>query len=211
MKQDLWPAAKAGDEAARAEIINAHRYLVPHTRRRALSKAPERFHDDLEAAGYVGLVKAVDSYDPAKGIGFKTWAILKIRGEMHEELRREDWAPRSVRDKEKQGLPARTWELISLDSIRDDTEGIQLLESITDPVEEPGLAVPRRLDQAVIQLLVRSLPRRERKVIELHYWEEEPFWQIGQRMGISNSRADQLHTSALMLLRCCLSHAQPSP
>ncbi|MFP3902694.1 MAG: sigma-70 family RNA polymerase sigma factor [Armatimonadota bacterium] len=53
--------------------------------------------EDLVSAGLIGLIKAVDRYDPTRGTKFRTYASTVIRGEVMESLRSEDWAPRSVR------------------------------------------------------------------------------------------------------------------
>ncbi|MFO7947407.1 MAG: FliA/WhiG family RNA polymerase sigma factor [Armatimonadota bacterium] len=53
--------------------------------------------EDLVSAGLIGLIKAVDRFDPTRGIKFRTYASTVIRGEVMESLRSEDWAPRSVR------------------------------------------------------------------------------------------------------------------
>jgi len=58
--------------------------------------------DDLVGAGVVGLVKAVDQFDPERGIKFETYAITLIRGAILEMLRGDDWVPRLVRDQQKQ-------------------------------------------------------------------------------------------------------------
>src|SRR5207253_4336738 len=56
---------------------------------------------DLISTGVVGLMDAIAKYDPTRGTTFKTYAEWRIRGAMLDELREWDWAPRSVREKER--------------------------------------------------------------------------------------------------------------
>jgi RNA polymerase sigma factor for flagellar operon FliA len=56
-------------------------------------------HDDLQSAGLVGLLQAVRNYDPGSGNSFETYARVRIRGAMLDELRRMDWVPRTVHEK----------------------------------------------------------------------------------------------------------------
>lgn len=57
--------------------------------------------DDLMSSGVIGLMDAIDKYDPARDNKFKTYAEFRIRGAILDELRSQDWVPRSVRDKSK--------------------------------------------------------------------------------------------------------------
>ena len=100
----LWKLFKQqGDQDARSQIIQRYAHLVSITAGRLFSPLPcgvER--DDLVGAGVVGLVKAVDQFDPGRGIKFETYAITLIRGAILEMLRGDDWVPRLVRDQQKQ-------------------------------------------------------------------------------------------------------------
>lgn len=57
--------------------------------------------DDLISAGVIGLMDAIDKYDPTRDNKFKTYAEFRVRGAILDELRSQDWVPRSVRDKAK--------------------------------------------------------------------------------------------------------------
>src|SRR4029079_4414270 len=56
-------------------------------------------HDDLNSAGLVGLLQAMRNYDPNSGNSFETYARVRIRGAMLDELRRIDWVPRTIHEK----------------------------------------------------------------------------------------------------------------
>lgn len=57
--------------------------------------------DDLISSGVIGLMDAIDKYDPTRDNKFKTYAEFRIRGAILDELRAQDWVPRSIRDKSK--------------------------------------------------------------------------------------------------------------
>src|SRR5215831_4552168 len=57
--------------------------------------------DDLISSGVIGLMDAIEKYDPTRDNKFKTYAEFRIRGAILDELRAQDWVPRSVRDKAK--------------------------------------------------------------------------------------------------------------
>ena len=58
-------------------------------------------HNDLLSAGIMGLLDAIEKFDPEKGVAFKSYAEFRIRGAMLDELRSMDWVPRSVRKNAK--------------------------------------------------------------------------------------------------------------
>ncbi|MCS7309819.1 MAG: FliA/WhiG family RNA polymerase sigma factor [Armatimonadota bacterium] len=91
-----------GDPQARNLIIERYAYLVKITAGRVVSSLPPTLdREDLVSAGIMGLIKAVDQFDPARQVKFETYAIALIRGAILELLRSEDWVPRSVRDRVK--------------------------------------------------------------------------------------------------------------
>ena len=59
-------------------------------------------YDDLVSYGIFGLIDAIDKFDYGKGIKFETYASLRIRGSILDQIRKMDWIPRSVRQKQKQ-------------------------------------------------------------------------------------------------------------
>ena len=88
---------------ARSQIIRRYAHLVSITAGRLFGPLPSGVErDDLVGAGVVGLVKAVDQFDPSRGIKFETYAITLVRGAILEMLRGDDWVPRLVRDQQKQ-------------------------------------------------------------------------------------------------------------
>lgn len=96
------------DRGARDSLIESYLFLVKGAARRAHARLAGRVTvDDLESAGTLGLMDAVDSFDPARGIAFETFSVHRIRGAMLDEVRALDWVPRSVRIAERKLLAGR--------------------------------------------------------------------------------------------------------
>lgn len=88
--------------SARESLILHYSYLVHITANRIISALPSHLEwDDLLSAGVMGLIKAVDQFDPSRKVKFETYAIALIRGAILEMLRVQDWVPRSIRDRQK--------------------------------------------------------------------------------------------------------------
>lgn len=90
------PARLETDE--RRRLIEEHIGLVRYIVGRVAIRLPDSVErEDLESAGIIGLIKAADRFERARGVKFATYASTLIRGEIMELLRSRDWAPRSVR------------------------------------------------------------------------------------------------------------------
>lgn len=99
---ELWERMQAGDPVARDTLLESHIGLVRHVALKlARTAGPGVDVDDLVSAGSVGLIQAVESYEPERGHAFSTFAVMRIRGAILDELRRWDPAPRSVRKKQR--------------------------------------------------------------------------------------------------------------
>jgi RNA polymerase sigma factor for flagellar operon FliA len=98
----LWARYRAsGDAAARTELLDRYVGLVYHVAHEVGARTPAVEVGELVSAGTLGLVKALDSFDCARGLAFSTYAVRRIRGAMLDDLRGRDWAPRSVRAKSR--------------------------------------------------------------------------------------------------------------
>lgn len=187
--------------------------------------------DDLIQAGSIGLLDAMSRYDLNVGATFGTFASQRIRGAMIDELRTRDWVPRSVRRnaraledaihqvEQSLGRPAKEREIaaqmgLSLDEyhrILNDTNGSQMLP--IDDVDEEHIdaSSSRHLtpfaelinDRNRVQLMgaIDALPARERLLLALCHHEKLNLREIGLVLGISESRACQLHSQAIARLR----------
>lgn len=91
------------DGLSKDEIVVKYASLVKYLAQKIAIRLPANIElDDLISAGVIGLMDAVDKYDCTRDNKFKTYAEFRIRGAMLDELRSQDWVPRSVREKAKQ-------------------------------------------------------------------------------------------------------------
>ena len=90
------------DPAVKDRIILEFTPLIKYIAQKIAVKLPANVElDDLVSSGVIGLIDAIEKYDPTRDNTFKTYAEFRIRGAMLDELRSQDWVPRSVRDKVK--------------------------------------------------------------------------------------------------------------
>ena len=98
----LWARYRsAGDADARDQLLARHLGLVHHVAREVSRRIPSIEIGELVSAGALGLMKALDSFDLARGLAFSTYAVLRIRGAILDDLRSRDSTPRSVRMKRR--------------------------------------------------------------------------------------------------------------
>ncbi len=95
----LWRAwAEAGDARARDRLVLSYAPMVRYLATRKVRELPNHTElDDLISCGLLALIEAVDRFDPVKGATFEQYAWTRVSGAIVDELRRQDWAPRSVR------------------------------------------------------------------------------------------------------------------
>jgi len=217
------------------ELVVTHEPLVKRIAFHLMSRLPASVQvDDLIQAGMIGLIEASRKFDPEQGASFETYAGIRIRGAMLDEIRRTDWTPRSVHRKAREvaeavrkienekGRDARDVEVaeamgLGLDEyhkILQDATGCRIF-SFEDPgsVGEDGLAQSHRQPNQPLENLqncdfkhglagaIKGLPERERLVMALYYDEELNLREIGEILGVSESRVCQIHGQALIRLR----------
>ena len=98
-EQDLWVAFKEhGDDDAREELIVKHMRIVKYVAGRMAIHVPSSVElNDLIGWGVLGLMDAVEKFDHLQNIKFTTYATIRIRGAIIDQIRTLDWAPRSLR------------------------------------------------------------------------------------------------------------------
>ena len=103
-EDDLWEEfKKTRSPALRDKFIRQYMPLVKYVAGKVAVGLPASVEfDDLVGYGQFGLLDAINKYDPAKGVKFKTYAVTRIRGAIFDELRQIDWVPRSVRQKSRE-------------------------------------------------------------------------------------------------------------
>ena len=216
------------------QLVKDYSSLVKRIAFHLRSRLPDSVQlDDLLQAGMIGLFDAAKNYDGSKGAGFETFAGIRIRGAMLDEMRKGDWIPRSVhRNNRKISEAIRNVENrkcgdatdqeiaeemnVSMDeyySLTKDIAGSRLF-SFDDLLNESGdlddtehHEIGPQDDiqkQALIESLssaIETLPEREQLVLALYYDEELNLKEIGQVLGVSESRVSQIHTQAALRLR----------
>jgi RNA polymerase sigma factor for flagellar operon FliA len=196
---------------------------------------------DLISYGLVGLINAIERFEPEREIKFETYAVTRIKGAIIDELRSLDWVPRSVRARardieransklehrlqraptdeemaaelqmtveEFQGalLEISTSTIVALDepwAVSDSSgDEVSLLDTIRDPnAPDPTQAVDASELKDRIADAIARLPEREKLVIALYYYENLTLREIGEVLGVTESRVSQLHTKAVLRLR----------
>lgn len=102
-----YDTARAGNLDDREEMIREHCELVRRIAYHLIAKLPANTEvEDLIQSGMMGLLEAARNYDPSRGASFATFAGIRIRGAMIDEVRRHDWTPRSVHQKHRQVMKA---------------------------------------------------------------------------------------------------------
>jgi len=229
-------AAKvAVDYKASNNLVVENEQLVKRIAFHLMSRLPASVQaDDLIQAGMIGLIEASRKFDPEQGASFETYAGIRIRGAMLDEIRRTDWTPRSVHRKARdvaeavrkieneKGRDARDvevaaamgLELEECHKILQDATGCRIF-SFEDPgsfgedgfsqnTEQPNQPLENLQHSDFKQGLataIKGLPERERLVMALYYDEELNLREIGEILGVSESRVCQIHGQALIRLR----------
>jgi RNA polymerase sigma factor FliA len=215
------------------DLVKAHLPLVKRIAYHLVSRLPASVQvDDLIQAGLIGLMDAAAHYDPALGASFETYAGIRVRGAMLDEIRRYDWVPRSVHRKARavaqamreveqtQGRDADDAEVakqlgISLDEYYqivqdaaagrlfsiDAEEGEAISDTLSDDRPGPEAALADADFRRGLAAAIGGLPERERLVLALYYDEELNLREIGQVLGVSESRVCQIHSQALVRLK----------
>jgi RNA polymerase sigma factor for flagellar operon FliA len=226
-------------------IVLEHTPLIRYIVNRIAVRLPSHIDlEDLHNTGVIGLMDAIDKYDPEKNCKFKTYAEFRIKGAILDQLRSLDWVPRSVRQKgrklerayadmeQRLGRSANEEEVadslgIQLDKFHEllnQVRGISLvnLEEIrsrdadgertggyTDIIEDVQAENPfanlKLVEmKQVVADTISSLPQKERLVVSLYYYEDLNMKEIGQILGITESRVCQIHTKSVLRLRAKL-------
>lgn len=230
-ERELWEEyVRTRDEEVRNRLVLQYAPLVKFVVGRLQARLPESVdRADLVSDGILGLIDAIDRFDPARGLTFQTFAVPRIRGAIIDAMRSLDWVPRSVRERIRaleqahvdlqvaHGRPAEDEQVaehlgISLAQLRDlyarsaatsfaSAEDVEIADELdvaaSDAVEEADT-------RAVLLDVVETLPERDRILVALYYFERLTFAEIGQVLGVSESRVSQLHSRATMVLRARL-------
>jgi RNA polymerase sigma factor for flagellar operon FliA len=241
--RDLWHRFKdQGDRSARERLVVAYSPLVKYVAGRLGAGLPAHVDEgDLISYGMIGLLGAIERFEPEREIKFETYAVARIRGAIIDELRSLDWVPRSIRTRARQIEEANASLVASLGRVPTEEELAEKLEvdleelrqtlldisqssvlaldelwtvsdssgdqvSLLDTIEDPNAIDPQaELDTTEVRDrladAIESLPERERLVIALYYYENLTLREIGEVLGVTESRVSQVHTKAVLRLK----------
>jgi len=226
-------AAYANNQrSSQEELLSEHLPLVKRIALHIKARLPREIElDDLLQAGLMGLMEAAKNYSPDHGASFNTYAGIRIRGSIIDELRRMDWTPRSLQQKTRRlsqatrAVEARTGGVASDAEIAREM-GVSLdeyhtliMESVSSQIcsldENDHLQLhseqsnPAKLHQdenfkLALAEVIDKLPEKEQLVMSLYYREELNLKEIGAVLEVSESRACQIHGQALNRIRAKL-------
>ena len=243
--QSLWlEFTRTRDHAVRDRLILTYAPLVKFVAGRLGSGLPAHVDEsDLVSYGLLGLIGAIERFDPTREIKFETYAIARIRGAIIDELRALDWVPRSVRSRAREieramaelerrlhRAPTDEEIAVKLGITVEDLEGslieisrssiaaldelwtvsaggdqIALIDTIEDTQgPEPQSALAQAEMREALGEAIARLPEREKLVVTLYYYEELTLREIGEVLGVTESRVSQLHTKAILRLKARL-------
>ena len=241
--RDLWRRYKDDrDEKARERLVLAYAPLVKYVAGRMSSGLPSHVEEsDLISYGLLGLISAIERFEPEREIKFETFAVTRIKGSIIDELRSLDWVPRSVRTKAREiekanaklehrlhraptdqemakelGVEIEDFQdslvrisnssVVALDELWtvSDSSGdqVSLLDTIQDPqASDPATEMDTTEMKDRLADAIARLPEREKLVVALYYYENLTLREIGEVLGVTESRVSQLHTKAVLRLK----------
>jgi RNA polymerase sigma factor for flagellar operon FliA len=179
----------------------------------------DAWHDCVQNA-LLGLMDAIERFNPERGIAFQSFARLRVRGAVFDGLR----VLRSSHLELGYGVGGRaTAARDRVESLNEDSDADPLeafiattvglgLGFLLDMQSMPGRAQPpdayAELEKAQLSAAVSEsldqLPERDRSIMVLHYYHQLSFVEIAEQLGVTKGRISQLHKRALERLRCCL-------
>ena len=223
------------------QVIKEYAPMIKYVANRIALRLPPHIEvDDLISVGVLGLIDAIEKFDPTRGAKFKTYAEFRVRGAILDELRSLDWVPRSVRQKatqldnvcqelqaklgrppedeevaEKMGMnlddffdtvnETRTMPILSLEDLgfsKDENDQRNLLDCLAGKADSDPQTQMRLTElKGIIAKAIDTLPEKERLMISLYYYEELTMKEIGEVLGITESRVSQIHSKAVFKLR----------
>jgi RNA polymerase sigma factor for flagellar operon FliA len=218
-----------------SKLVEEHLWLVKKIALHLKARLPRHILlDDLIQSGTLGLIEAAQKFQTDKGAAFTTYASIRVRGSILDELRRLDWAPRTLQKNIKrvslaikkieneQGRDAKDYEvaeylgfplneyyqllqdmnikkICSLEDmgVNDD----QIAELSEEEKKEPASLLEKEDQMNVLMAEIEKLSEKEKLVLSLYYDEELNLKEIGEALGVSESRVCQIHGQATVRLR----------
>ncbi len=224
---------------AREALILRYAPLIKYVVGRLGLKVPASLEqNDLLSYGMIGLIEAIDRFDPSYEVKFETYAISRIKGQIIDSIRAMDILPRSVYRHAKEietafgelsqslgrlptdsevaahlGISVKeyhrwlgnaSWIVVSLDQpiVFSDGEQASLYDSLEDDtVQTPSEAIDRQEAIERVATAITQLPKREQLLVSLYYNDGLTMKEIGEVLGVSESRVSQLHAKVMLAMR----------
>jgi RNA polymerase sigma factor for flagellar operon FliA len=243
--QQLWQEYRDTQDARlRDRLVMTYAPLVKYIAYRKVREVPASCQvDDFISCGLEALITAIDRYDPEKGATLEQFAWTRIHGAILDELRRQDWAPRSVRRWERDIEAARrnfggvhgrpptreeladslgitapelrereqkiaTSDLTSLNAMvpGEEETGVERVDTLTshDLGADPEHATSVTDAKHRFRRAFSRLPKRQREIAVMLYVKELTLREVGDVLGVSESRVCQIHTELKRSLRSSL-------
>ncbi len=190
---------------------------------------PGKSVDDLIQVGMIGLLEASRIYEPNMGAVFKSYASIRIRGAILDELRRQSWMPRSIQQKSRAlskaihkvenelGRSATDSEIaaemdISLEEYRITLESVAGCtvfsldddKTFVEPSNNENIPfndIQSASTKEKLAEIIDNLPEQERLVVALYYDKGLNLREIGEVLDVSESRVCQIHSQATSRMR----------
>lgn len=234
----------SGEE--RDRLIVEHLPQVRLIARKIHERLPETIAlEDLISAGVIGLINAIDNFDPRQNVKLRTYAEFRIRGAILDSLRETDWAPRMKRrqareleaalaraeqrlrrspeeseiaaelgvsvDEYRQRLTdVAALEIGELEYLQDDRETPILVKYVASPDEQsPAQQLERAELERLIAGALDGIPKTEKTVLSLYFYEELTLKEIGEIMELHFSRVSQIKSQAILRLRNAIAKRWP--
>ncbi|MDP9170636.1 MAG: FliA/WhiG family RNA polymerase sigma factor [Acidobacteriota bacterium] len=241
----FYPVEALSDQE-RERLIIEHIPQVRLIARKLHERLPDTIMlEDLFSAGVIGLINAIDNFDPRQNVKLRTYAEFRIRGAMLDSLRESDWAPRLkrrlareleaglARVEQRLGRVAEESEIAAelkmsvetyrqnlndvaaldigeLEFLNEGQESSGLLRYVATPDEDsPALKLERRELERLIASSIDMIPKVEKTVLSLYFYEELNLREIGEIMGLHFSRVSQIKTQAILRLRNAIGKQWP--
>ena len=222
----LWAGyKKTGAKVLRDQLIVHYAPVVKYVAGRVSVGLPRHVDEaDLASYGSIGLIDAIERFEPARNIKFETYAVPRIKGAIIDELRSIDWVPRSVRAKARaveqsyskleaslhrtptDAEVAADIEMTDAEVFRggDHSDRSTLGESLPDATAGPMDTFEVKETKEALVKAVSEMGDREKTVLTLYYYEGLTLAEIGDILGVTESRVCQIHTKAVLQLRAKL-------
>ena len=227
--EDLWlEFIETRDPKLRDKLVETYIPLVKIIANKMSISLPSYVErEDCISDGYIGLIQAVDRFDPSLGYKFETFASIRIKGAIIDSLRAKDWLPTAVRQKVKKyhqvvfELECKLGRSVTEKEVSGEMEisgeefsslikQVQVANILS--LEEFSKVCDVHVDNISEQLekqelvkdlakVIETLTEKEKLVISLYYYEELTLKEISYIMKLSEARISQIHTKAVFSIR----------